>query len=155
MRYAARPDQAVQGEDWRPGMMGWEQLAADRGEHPLSLLDAIESPEPETPEFDAYHSETAAWHRLALRFESRMVDIAAFLLISTSWGYARRRRARHATAWQWPLPNPLDTDNDDSALRPWRKFKLPSRQRPTPATQRDFDFWRRPPQPDRGQLWLL
>ena len=155
MRNAARPDHAAQGEDWRPGMVGWEQLAADGGAHPLSLLDAIESPEPEAPDFDAYHSETAAWHQLALRFERRMVDIAAFLLISTSWGYARRRRARRAATRQWPLPNPLDTGTDDGALRPWRKFKLPTRQRPTPATQTCFDFWHRPSQPDYGQLWLL
>jgi hypothetical protein len=84
-----------------------------------------------------------------------MADIARFLLISVSWGHARRRHARHCAVSQWPLPHHLLVGADDAnAIQPWRKFKLPARDT-TASGQLALDFRCRPQQPARGQLWLL
>lgn len=134
-----------------------DYLVSDDGAHALTfLLDMEEaadaSPEMELP--DAYHSESAAWHWLALRFGNRTRDIAHFLLISASWCRKRRRRAYRHLASQRELPHTLTVSDDKNALRPWRKFKLLSSAR-TDEAQFAFDFWPSPPQPARGQLWLL
>lgn len=131
-------------------------LAGDDGAHPLTLLESLEEPASQPALPAPCHSEVAAWHWLALRFDRRTVDLAAYLLISTSWCYARRRRARRRALAQQPLPQalPLDQREQAAALQPWRKFKLPPRGRGTPD-QLTFDYWRRPAQPARGQLWLL
>ena len=154
LRNPVRPDQAESGEGWRPGMLGWDQFTGDEGEHPLSLLEALESPQPEPREFDPYHSETAAWNWLLHRFERRTRDIATFLLISTSWCRVRRRRAWHRANAQWQLPHYLLVGDDELAIQPWRKFKLPPTQANDPL-QLCLDYWSRPLQPDRGQLWLI
>ena len=129
-------------------------VPADEGDHPRSLLEAMEEPAPpERP--DPYHSETAAWRWLVERFDRRMSDIAAFLLISTSWCGVRRRRARHRAQTQWQLPHRMLVGQDDAdAIQPWRKFKLPARGAGDEA-QLALDYWPRPQQPERGQLWLL
>ncbi|WP_207780917.1 hypothetical protein [Cognatiluteimonas telluris] len=131
-------------------------LADDDGAHPLSLLEAIEE-EVVEPEFPGpRHSELAAWHWLALRFDRRMPQLADYLLISVSWCHARRRRARRRAVSQWPLAQALQNEigTADEALRPWRRFKLPPRHRPA-ANQLGLDYWCRPSQPMEGQLWLL
>jgi hypothetical protein len=131
-------------------------LASDDGAHPLSLLEALQDDvvEPALP--GPRHSELAAWHWLALRFDRRMPEVAAYLLISVSWCHTRRRRARHRASAQWPLPQGLRNEmaTAEDALRPWRRFKLPPRRRPA-ASQLGFDYWNRPSQPMEGQLWLL
>ncbi len=149
-----RPDQAGSGEDWTPGAPGWDRLAADDGEHPLSLLEGLEEeyePRPISPmTLDAYHSPYAGWIWLLERFNRRMSDAAAFLLISPSWGYACRNKAAEMLSRQHPLPRPT-VIGDDDALRPWRKFKLPSRHTVPPPQQQSIDFWARPPNRPQGR----
>ena len=153
LRSAERPDQFT--PDAERGPRSWDRLAPDEAEHPLSLLEALESVVPEMQPIDPYHSEVAAWRWLVELFERRMADIAAFLLISTSWCRLRRRRARHYASTQWQLPHYLLVGEDDSnAIQPWRKFKLPARDGAAPG-QLAMDFWSRPLQPASGQLWLL
>jgi hypothetical protein len=146
-------DQSLDGFD---GPAYADLLAIDDGAHPLSLLEALEDEVPGQELPGPHHSEIAAWHWLALRFNRRTADLAAYLLISASWCGARRRRARGRAGAQWPLPNGLRPDGGDAddMLRPWRRFKLPPRQRPAPR-QLHFDYWNRPTQPACGQLWLL
>lgn len=154
LRSAERPDQFSPDAGER-GPRSWDRLVPNAAEHPLSLLEALESTVPEREPVDPYHSETAAWRWLVERFDRRMVDIAAFLLISTSWCRMRRRRARHRANTQWQLPHHLLVGDDDSnAIQPWRKFKLPARDAAAPG-QLVIDYWKRPAQPAVGQLWLL
>ena len=124
-------DQSIGSDAEAPSLSDF--LPSDEGSHPLSLLEELESvddqPEPiELP--DAYHSESAAWHWLAIRFNHRTRDMARFLLISTSWCRQRRRRARMSLAAQHLLPHAMEVRDDEDALRPWRRFKLPDRPRP-------------------------
>ena len=146
-------DQPLGGPD---GPTYADLLPIDDGAHPLSLLEAIEDHVVEAELPGPRHSEVAAWHWLALRFDRRMSDLAAYLLISVSWCHTRRRRARRRAGAQWPLPQglPDDVTTADGVLRPWRRFKLPPRPRST-ARQLGFDYWSRPSQPASGQLWLL
>ena len=153
LRKAERPDQASSEDEGR-GPRSWERIAAAAAENPLSLLEALESAAPEPTPIDPYHSETAAWNWLLHRFNRRTRDIAAFLLISTSWCRERRRRARHRANTQWQLPHRLSVGDDDLAIQPWRKFKLPT-QTEDPTEQLAINFWNVPAQPVRGQLWLL
>jgi len=155
VRRAQRLDHAAAGDGDRGHHWLMDVLAADNGEHPLSLLEALESyaPEPELP--GPYHSEIAAWQWLLERFDRRMADIATFLLISVSWCHACRRRARHRAGMQWPLPHDLLISDDEiGAIQPWRKFKLPTRVLVAPS-QLTLDYWNQPSQPRAGQLWLL
>lgn len=156
MRSTMRPDQAGSGEDWTPGIIGWDRITDADGTHPLSLLEAAESPDPEPPEFDPYHSELAAWHWLVQRFNRHTTKMAAFLMISPSWCRECRRRARRRATMQWPLPRSQpQPENGDASIRPWRRFKLPSRHDPKQHNQQPLDFWKRPPQPASGQMWLI
>lgn len=155
-RSTMRPDQAGSGEDWTPGIIGWDRIADADGAHPLSLLEAAESPEPEPPEFDPYHSELAAWHWLVQRFNRHTLQIAAYLMISPSWCLECRRRARRRASAQWPLPRSWpQPENGDASIRPWRRFKLPSRRDPKQHNQLSLDFWTCPSQPTSGQMWLI
>ncbi len=153
LRNAERPDQAS-FDDEGHGPRSWERIAPSATENPLSLLEALESATPEPAPIDPYHSETAAWNWLLRRFNRRTRDIAAFLLISTSWCGQRRRRARHRADTQWQLPHRLSVEDDDLAIQPWRKFKLPT-QAIDSTGQLAINFWNVPAQPVRGQLWLL
>ncbi len=155
LRGAERPDQASGDHDAR-GPRAWDRIPQrqDDVEHPLSLLEALESPVPEPAPIDPYHSETAAWNWLLHRFNRRMREIAAFLLISTSWCRERRRRARSRAGVQWQLPHRLCVGDDERAIQPWRKFKLPSPP-PDDPHQLSFDYRNKPAQPASGQLWLL
>lgn len=153
LQRAERPDQASSGDEGR-GPRSWERIASAAADNPLSLLEALESGTPEPAPIDPYHSETAAWNWLLHRFDRRTRDIAAFLLISTSWCRVRRRRARHRANTQWQLPHRLAVEDDDLAIQPWRKFKLPT-QAVGPTGQLAINFWNIPAQPVRGQLWLL
>lgn len=154
LRNAERPDQSTSFHDER-GPRSWDRLGGSQGEHPLALLEALEAAAPEPVPVDPYHSEIAAWQWLLEHFDRRMADIAGFLLISASWCRARRRHARHCAVTQWPLPHHLLVGEDDArAIQPWRKFKLPARNA-TASAQLALDFWCRPLQPARGQLWLL
>ncbi len=112
-------------------------VPSDEGAHPPTLLEELESVEDHPPPIDlpdAYHSESAAWHWLAIRFNHRTRDMARFLLISASWCRQRRSRARTSLRIQHLLPHAMDIRDDEDALRPWRRFKLPDRPRPQ-ATQ--------------------
>lgn len=153
LRNAERPDQAS-FDDEGHGPRSWDRIAPAAAENPLSLLEALESTTPEPPTIDPYHSETAAWNWLLHRFNRRTREIATFLLISTSWCRVRRRRARHRANTQWQLPHRLSIEDDDLAIQPWRKFKLPM-QTEYPTEQLAINFWNIPAQPVRGQLWLL
>lgn len=78
-------DTPIAGED-SPSLLS--TFVSDDGAHPLSLLMALEDETASVPQAnaaDAYHSESAAWHWLAIRFNHRMCNIAARLMISTSW----------------------------------------------------------------------
>lgn len=152
VRHATRLDHGASDGDDNPHHWLLDTLVSDDGEHPLSLLELFESAEREPPDPDPYHSVAASWLHLLQRFDQRMTDVAAFLLISLSWCYTRCRAARQLADTQWPLPH-TPTAADD-ALQPWRKFKLPARQRNEPL-QLAMDYWNKPMQPERGQLWLL
>lgn len=154
LRNARRPDQASP-DDETNFERGWDHYASDDGAHPLSLLEALETPPaPEPAPVDPYHSESAAWSWLWHRFDRSTRGVAAFLLISTSWCRQRRKRAlRHLDAQQ-QLPHRMRIDEDEAAIQPWRRFKLPARAKPDEG-QLALDFCCRPAQPERGQLWLL
>lgn len=155
VRYARQLDHSDDRDDDRGQHWLKDRLIADEGEHPLSLLEAMESATPEPDDPDAYHSAAAAWIRLLQRFDQRMGHIAEFLLISVSWCYACRRQAHHQAVTQWPLPHGLLIGIDETALRPWRRFKLPATRPTNDPRQLRFDYWTQPPQPPGGQLWLL
>ncbi|MDO5506678.1 MAG: hypothetical protein Q4F49_10435 [Pseudoxanthomonas suwonensis] len=132
-------------------------LSADDDAHPLQLLEDLEAAPAEPPEptaIDPYHSESAAWHWLAVRFDHRTRGMAEYLLISMSWCRERRKRALVLLESQQQLPHQLVAGEQEPALRPWRKFKLPPRIR-TARGQLTLDFWSTPTQPTSGQLWLL
>lgn len=150
-----RPDQADTGADWRPGDLRWESLPSDEGAHPLTLLEAIEQSPTSELEFDPYHSELGAWHALAKRVGPRLREMACFLLISTSWCATCRRRARRRALVQHALPPPrVLYEDDDGALRPWRRFRLPRREARRPM-QLPLSFGPHPRQPIREQLRLF
>lgn len=152
LRNARRPDQAA--PDMEGNLVrGWDRYAIDDGADALSLLEELENPErPETAPIDPYHSESAAWNWLWHRFGESTRNLAEFLLISMSWCRQRRKRALHHLETQEQLPQRMHVD--DTAIQPWRTFKLPSRDKPD-AGQLALDFWCRPAQPEHGQLWLL
>lgn len=154
VRHAVRLDHAARGDADRDDHWLNDRLMADDGAHPLSLIESAEdaSPEPFGP--DPYQSPAAGWVRLMQRF-GRMSDVAAFLMISASWCYTCCREAAREARTQWPLPHGLAVGDDDSALRPWRTFKLDPRFTGECAGQLAFDYWGRPEQPGEGQLWLL
>ena len=134
-----------------------DTLAGDDGDHPLTLLEQLETPARAPSELPApCHSEVAAWHWLVLRFDRRMTELAAYLLISASWCRRRRLRARRHAGAQWPLAQrlPADAHAQADSLQPWRRFKMPPRQAEA-KLQLAFDYWSTPAQPQRGQLWLL
>ena len=151
LRKASRLDAAEPGQ-----MSPLDRLVADDGEHPLSVIEAAESTEAAPLEMpDPYHCELSAWHWLAIRFDHRTQAIAEHLLISPSWCRCCRRRARRRSIHQVPLPHGLQVGiGNDTALHPWRRFKLPPRIR-RDDPQSTFDYWNRPAQPARGQMWLL
>lgn len=154
LRKAWRPDQAVAGEE---GSLerGWDKYAIDDGASALSVLEALETGEPpEPPRIDTYHSESAAWNWLWHRFRRSTRDVATFLLISASWCRQRRKRALRHLDTQQQLPHRMCLTDDDTAIQPWRKFKLPPRAR-SDEGQLALDFLCLPAQPERGQLWLL
>lgn len=156
MRPALHPDQAGSGDDWTPGVIGWDRIADLEGAHPLSVLESAESIEPALRGEDPYHSEVAAWAWLVRRFEENTARIAAFLMISPSWCRECRRRMRERASRQWPLPRAESQAEDgESSIQPWRKFKLPPIHPAPPDNQRELDFWCRPPQPVFGQMWLV
>lgn len=154
VRKAQRLDHADRGDEERERHWLADRLVADDGAHPLSLLEALESVTEIREAPDPYHSTASGWAWLMRRFGQRMADVANFLLISPSWCYACLRRARHQADTQWPLPHTLATGDDEDAIRPWRKFKLPPDRMDDPE-QMSLDYWNRPAQPVRGQLWLL
>ncbi|TWT19140.1 hypothetical protein FQY83_12290 [Luteimonas marina] len=150
-----RPDQAGD-EDGHRGIAGWDRFLADEGEHPATLLEALESMAVEEPvDPSPYHSPAAGWIHLLRRFDNHVARLAAFLLISPSWCYACFREARHLAMTQWPLPQPAAVGDDQDALQPWRSFKLPTRHRDDLSAQLTLDFRQPPAQPASGQLWLL
>lgn len=153
VRHATRLDHAAKGDDEHEHHWLQDRLAADGGAHPLSLLESLESAVPEMEAPDPYHSPAAGWAWLIRHCGQRMADVAAFLLISPSWCYACFREARDQATTQWPLPA-LRAPDEEAAIRPWRKFKLPSTTASDPA-QLPLDYWGKPPQPMHGQLWLL
>jgi hypothetical protein len=155
VRHAVRLDHAARGDEERGNHWLNDRLASDGGAHPLSLLEDAEAAAPDPVEPDAYQSPAAGWLRLLQRFDQRMADVAAFLMISASWCYTCCRHARHQAATQWPLPHGLSVGEDDSALRAWRTFKLDPRFAGECEGQLAFDYWSRPEQPGEGQLWLL
>lgn len=154
LRNARRPDQASSSAD-AVGERAWDRYLIDDGDDALSLLVALETPDaPEPPPIDPYHSESAAWNWLWHRFQRSTRDIAAFLMISASWCRQRRTRAFRNLAHQEQLPHRMRIQDDETAIQPWRKFKLPVRIRPDNG-QLGLDFWCKPAQPEHGQLWLL
>lgn len=153
VRRAQRLDHAAPGDDEHERHWLMDRLVADHGAHPLSLLETMESAPQEPDDPDPYHSAASGWVWLLRRFDQRIADVAAFLLISPSWCYACFRKARYHAQTQWPLPHTLVSAGEDS-IQPWRKFKLPPTRSDTPE-QLPLDYWNRPAQPVRGQLWLL
>lgn len=153
LRNASRPDQASRDDE--SGERSWDRYVIGDSEDAPSLLEKIESPEaPEQAPIDPYYSESTAWLWLRHRFNHSTREIAAFLLISASWCRQRRKRAQRRLETQLQLPHRLQTGDDDSAIQPWRKFKLPARTK-TDDGQLALDFCHTPLQPKRGQLWLL
>lgn len=157
--FAYRLDQAAPGDEERGHHWLMDKLVADEGEHPQSLLEAVETAasQPEAPEvepyLDPYHTPYAGWARLRQLY-GRTANIADYLLISVSWCRVCRRNAKHQAETQWPLPHQLSVGDRAEAIQPWRKFKLIS-NRPSPPDQLAFEYWNKPSQPVSGQLWLL
>ena len=154
VRHAVRLDHADGDDDEGPHwLMG--RLSADEGDHPQSLLEALEEARPEPDNPGAYHSRAAAWLHLLRRFDWRMDDCASYLLISPSWCHECHRRARREAGIQWPLPDMPATSAHEDALRPWRTFKIPPVTPGTDPRQLPLEYWSRPAQPASGQQWLL
>lgn len=154
VRYATRLDHAADRDDDSDHHWLRDRLVADAGEHPLSLLEALESAVPRADDPDPYFSPAAGWAWLLRHFGQHVADVAAFLRISPSWCYACLRRVRRQAATQRPLPHRMKTPDGEAAIRPWRKFKLPRTATHGPH-QLLLDFWDKPAQPAAGQLWLL
>ena len=156
VRHAHRLDHAAPGDD--DGDRHWlvDRPVADDGAHPAQWLEASGAATPELEAPNPYHSPAAGWARLLQRFDNQMTGVADFLLIPTSWCH----RCCHRALWLAHAPSPLpglrnDGDPDD-VLRPWRSFRLPTRPPAEPFNgQPALDFWSRPPDPARGQMWLL
>ena len=147
LRGAWRPDQAAHDEEGNLER-GWDRYASDEGADALAWLEASETPQPPEPApIDPYHSESAAWNWLWHRFGQSTRNIAAFLLISTSWCRQRRKRALKHLDSQQQLPHHMRFFVDETAIQPWRKFKLPSRIKPD-TKQPALDFCCTPAQPE-------
>lgn len=156
VRHAHKLDHAAPGDDERGHHWLFDQLVADGGEHPASLLEALESTQPEPPAPNPYHSPAAGWAGVMRRFDNRIALVADFLLISSSWCGRCYRRALWLAETQSPLPDLRNEGDPDEALRAWRSFRLPARAPAGPLDgQPALDFWSRPPDPARGQMWLL
>lgn len=99
------------------------------GEHhdPLvALLEIEEARSRDVAEPTASESLAGAYLHLLRRFDNRMAEVAAHLLISVSYCYRRCAEARCLAAFQQPLPPEALTARGGSALMtgPWRSFRI-------------------------------
>lgn len=99
------------------------------GEHhdPLvALLEAEESHSRDVAEPTAGESLAGAYLYLLRRFDNRMAEVAAHLLISVSYCYRRCAEARCLAAFQQPLPPEALTTRGAAASMtgPWRRFRI-------------------------------
>jgi hypothetical protein len=155
VRHAVRLDHAASGDDDREQHWLNDRLAADGGAHPLSLLELLESDSTGRDVPDPYLSAAAGWAWLMARFDNKVAEVAGFLMISASWCYGCYGKARRDAESQWPLPHGLASGDDETAIQPWRKFKLPDRGSGAGANQLTLDYWAMPVQPACGQQWLF
>lgn len=133
VRHAVRLDHAVPGgedDDCHPLMRA---LVSDDGRDPLAELIARDDATLHDGHVDGHGSLAAAYVLLLRRFDNRMRDVAAHLLISESWAYQRCARARELAIWQRSVPT---CSRDERFVPgPWRAYRL----RRTPM-QLAFDF---------------
>lgn len=99
------------------------------GEHhdPLvALLEAEQARSRDLAEPTAGESLAGAYLHLLRRFDNRMAEVAAHLLISVSYCYRRCAQARCLAAFQQPLPSEALNARGASASMtgPWRRFRM-------------------------------
>lgn len=124
VRYAVRLDHAPSGaaEDAVHPLLA--KLAADDGLEPLAILmEREESAFALAAEPASYESPAAAYLQLLRRFDNRMLDVAAHLLISRSWCYRRFNQALTLAKLQWPLAKEAFSTAEGLEPSPWRKFR--------------------------------
>lgn len=124
VRHAVRLDHAPVGapDDGSNPLLA--KLAADEGFEPLAILiEREESAFASKAEPAFYESPAAAYLQLLRRFDNRMLEVAAHLLISRSWCYYRFNEALNLATLQRPLPKEAFSAVEGLELRTWRKFR--------------------------------
>ncbi|MGW8309037.1 MAG: hypothetical protein ACWGIK_25045 [Achromobacter pulmonis] len=137
VRRAIRLDHAPDGVEEGGQHPLLAKLAADAGLEPLAILMAREnSVSTGSTEPCPHESPAAAYLRLLQRFDNKMLEVAAYLLISRSWCYHRVNEALTLAKRQWPLPKEALAVAEGFEPRSWRKFRSVKSWR-----QLELDLW--------------
>lgn len=124
VRHAIRLDHAPAGAPEETAHPLLAKLAADEGLEPLAvLIQREESSADSEAEPASYESPAAAYLQLLRRFDNKMLDVAAHLLISRSWCYRRFNQALNLAKLQWPLAKEAFATAEGLEPSPWRKFR--------------------------------
>lgn len=136
VRNAVRLDHAP-GDADEPHPLAYLLSAGEHHDPLVALLEAEESHSRDVAEPTAGESLAGAYLHLLRRFDNRMAEVAAHLLISVSYCYRRCAQARDLAVFQQPLPRGALAASDDvgSAPGPWRRFRMMR-----PPVQLCFDF---------------
>lgn len=125
VRNAVRLDHAP-GDADEPHPLAHLLSAGEHHDPLVALLEAEQSRGRELAEPTASESLAGAYLHLLRRFDNRMVEVAAHLLISVSYCYRRCAEARHLAVFQRPLPPGVLNKGDAAAsiTGPWRSFRI-------------------------------
>jgi hypothetical protein len=136
VRNAVRLDHAP-GDADEPHPLAHLLSAGEHHDPLVALLEIEEARRRDVAEPTASESLAGAYLHLLRRFDNRMSEVAAHLLISVSYCYRRCAEARCLAAFQQPLPPEALTARGASASMtgPWRSFRIARMQ-----VQLCFDF---------------
>lgn len=136
VRNAVRLDHAP-GDADEPHPLAHLLSAGEHHDPLVALIEAEQARSRDRAEPTAGESLAGAYLHLLRRFDNRMAEVAAHLLISVSYCYRRCAEARCLAAFQQPLPSEALNARGDSASMtgPWRRFRMMRAQ-----VQLCFDF---------------
>lgn len=125
VRNAVRLDHSP-GDADEPHPLAHRLSAGEQHDPLVALLEAEQALGRNLAEPTAGESLAGAYLHLLRRFDNRMAEVAAHLLISVSYCYRRCAHARCLAAFQQPLPpGALDARSASaSVIGPWRRFRM-------------------------------
>lgn len=125
VRNAVRLDHAP-GDADEPHPLAYLLSAGEHHDPLVALLEIEEARIKDVAEPTASESLAGAYLHLLRRFDNRMAEVAAHLLISVSYCYRRCAEARYLAAFQQPLPPEALTARGatTSMTGPWRRFRM-------------------------------